>query len=106
MPTMNENSRAYRHHLFNRLVDCGVPDHLHEGLIEYFASHRPVGHFLTAVLSNDFLDACLRADPWTQFHLQGLAQFLVNYTPDTARGSPEKVNAWLKADEPVPEIYE
>ncbi|HXO84676.1 MAG TPA: hypothetical protein VN803_04040 [Gemmatimonadales bacterium] len=89
------------------MVQCHVPDYLHEGLIEYLASRRPVGHFLTAVLSNDLMEASVRADPLTRYFLVDVVLFLVNYAPATAWGSADKVSAWLAAvDEPVPEVFE
>jgi hypothetical protein len=101
------DGRTYRKHLFDRMVQCQVPDHLHEGLIEYLASRRPVGHFLTAVLSNDLMETCVRADPFVRSHIADVVMFLVNYASAAAWGSPAKVNAWLEAyPEPVPEVFE
>jgi hypothetical protein len=98
---------TYRRHLFHRLVDCNVPEHLHEGLIEYLAARRPVGHFLTAVLSNDLTEAALRADLFVRPYIADVVRFLVNYAPASCWGSKQAVAAWLNApSEPVPEIFE
>ena len=101
------DAARYRRHLRDRLADCAVPPHLHEGLVEYLAHRRPVGHFLTAVLSNDLTDACVRADPWTRAHIADVVQFLVNYAPANSWGSDKNVATWLASvSEPVPELYE
>jgi hypothetical protein len=98
---------VYRRHLFNRLIECDVPDHLHEALIEYIASRRPTGRFLTAVLSNDLIGAASRADPVSRAFLVNIVEFLVNYASADCWGSEQKVANWLAAyPEPVPEIFE
>jgi len=87
-------------------METGVPTSLHDGLTEYFAARRPVGSFLTAVLSNDFSQACLRADGANHYWLVEIARFLVFYVPSTAWGSPAAVDAWLADPRRVPEPFE
>lgn len=41
----------------------------------------PVGHFLSAVLKNDFMEACGRADNTNKKVLPIYAMFLYNYAP-------------------------
>ena len=41
----------------------------------------PIGHFLTAVLKNDFVEACGRADSVNQLLLPMYALFLYNHVP-------------------------
>jgi len=96
----------YRAHLRQRLRESTVPEGLHEGLIEYFAARRPTGGFLTAVLENDFKQACVRADVINRYYLRELALFLFNFCPAPAWGSPDAVSAWLRDPDPVPEIFE
>jgi hypothetical protein len=96
----------YRAHLVRRMLDSGVPHHVHEGLREYIAARRPVGGFLTAVLSNDLLEACVRADEINQRCLTAIVHFLHAYAPAPCWGSPEKVTAWLTDPDPPPEVYE
>jgi hypothetical protein len=91
----------YRKHLRDRLMQVGIPFHLWEGLVEYLSDRRPVGGFLTAVLSNDLTTASVRADPMVREHLVDVVLFLVNYAPADAWGSERKVAAWLAAPEPV-----
>lgn len=97
----------YRRHLFNRLVETNVPEHLHEGLIEYLATRRPMGHFLTAIVSNDLMEACMRAaDADTRWHIADIVMFLVNYAPANSWGSPNRVAEWLASTSPAPELFE
>jgi hypothetical protein len=99
-------SVAYQEHLTKRLVETGVPVTLHDGLRNYIAGRRPVGSFLTAVLSNDLAGAVVRADPGNKFALPEIVLFLHNYAPSPCWGSPEAVEAWLADPNPVPEIFE
>lgn len=96
----------YRAHLRRRLVETRVPVSLHEGLTEYIAARRPTGSFLRACLTNDFKEACVRADELNQPYLVEIARFLVFYVPSMAWGSPAAVDAWLKDPSPVPEPFE
>ena len=96
----------YRAHLRQRLVESIVPEHLHEGLIEYIAARQPCGQFLTAVLSNDLKDACAYADGISTVALKQIVWFLFNFAPGKCWGSPEVVAAWLADDAPVQEIFE
>lgn len=73
-----------------------VPEHLHEGLIEYIVDGRPVGGFLQAVLENDLLEAFGRADHESAAGLQNLCAFLYNDAPSACFGSPEFVRAWYE----------
>lgn len=96
----------YRTYLRRRLVECDVPEHLHKGLIEYVAARRPVGSFLTACLSNDLLDAAVRADDVSRPRLYTIAFFLLNYVTLQSWGSRQRVAAWLEDPEPAPEVFE
>ena len=96
----------YRAHLHQRLADSQVPAHLHEGLAEFIATRRPMGHFLTAVLSNDLKEACARADQESQRGLFAIVFFLHNYAPAPCWGSPAAVEAWLADPEPPRMVFE
>lgn len=73
-----------------------VPEHLRAGLMAHVMTGRPVGGFLTAVLSNDLLEAVNRADDQSFPALPKIMKFLYNYTPGPCWGSREKVDAWRK----------
>lgn len=102
----SETLPTYRARLLQRLIESGVPENLREGLQEYIAIRRPVGGFLTAVLSNDLGGACGRIDVDARPHLFDVVFFLYNYAPAMCWGSPEKVAAWLTDLNPAPEIFE
>lgn len=81
--------------LEERLIKAGVPEHLRSGLVCYLLHHIPPGHFLTAVLENDLMEAMGRADELSLVGLFSLVSFLYNDAPSGAWGSPAKVRAWL-----------
>lgn len=98
---------AYRTHLEHWLATSDVPAHLHSGLVHYIGDRRPVGGFLTAVLSNDLKEAVARAaDPATQASLPRIVFFLYNHAPGPCWGSAADVEAWLADSEPPPETFE
>jgi hypothetical protein len=84
-----------REELAKRAVEMDIPVHMINSLVEYIMVGRPVGHFLTAVLSNDLKEACNRADEENQKRLYEYVAFLYNYTPTTCWGSPDKVITWM-----------
>lgn len=83
--------------LATALVECGVPEHDHWGLIHYILDGIPPGHFMTAVLSNDLKEACSRADEENQSKLWNIVYFLYNNAPIACWGSSTAVNAWLSS---------
>ncbi len=54
------------------------------------------GHFTTAVLCGNFLEAVGRADQESFAALRTIARWVYNDMPHSAQGSPEKVRAHLK----------
>ena len=72
------------------------PTWIRGSLIRYYDDHIPVGHFLTAVLSNDLFGAMARADQRNRANLHNICQFIYNNFPVGTYGTPEKVKAWLK----------
>jgi hypothetical protein len=80
---------AYDNELWNKL-----PHHTAEALRFYIETGRPVGHFLTAVLSNDLYMAVNRADEENQKAIVDYIKWLVNYAPAECWGSPDHVKSW------------
>lgn len=80
--------------LMERMRDCGLPEHMHEGLLAYILVGRPVGHFLTAVLSNDLAEAVNRGDEKNQAALPNYIKFL-NYAPIGCWHSEAHVEQWM-----------
>jgi hypothetical protein len=52
------------------------------------------GSFLTAVLNNDLMGACIAADHLNQSLLYDYAKWLVNHAPSRCYGSRVNVVAW------------
>ena len=62
----------------------------------YLFSGVEPGHFLTAVLTNNLLDSCNRADDENILLLPNYIKFLYNCVPGNAWGSAEAVTAWIE----------
>lgn len=80
------------------LAEYAVPEHLHEGLLNYFERHRPTGGFLRAVLENDMASAVVRADAVSLAGLRDLLLFLVNEAPQGSWGTADRVSRWLAVE--------
>lgn len=72
-----------------------IPEHCRDGLDAYLGEGRPVGHFLTAVLSNDLAAAAGRADDENRPRLADYVRFLYSYAPAGSWGSPKAVKDWI-----------
>lgn len=83
-----------RQHYLQRLAARGVPEHLHEGLIDYFTKGLLPGDFLRAVLNNDFVETIRRGDEVSLAHLPQIAEFMHFDAPPWAWGNHGRVLAW------------
>ena len=72
-----------------------IPEHMIGAVLRYFNDHSMPGDFLCALLVNDFMAACRRADDKNMAALPAWAAFLYNEAPSKAYGSPKKFKAWL-----------
>jgi hypothetical protein len=73
-----------------------LPAHMRGGMqrwIEHGHNSRP-SSFLSAVLSNDLMDALGRADDINSHALPAYATYLYNYAPSGCFGSKAKFEAW------------
>lgn len=77
-----------------------VSDEMLEALNAYAEHGRPVGDFLTAVLANDLMEACGRADDYNLPNLPAFSAWVYNECPSPAHGSREKVRAWIAKHAP------
>lgn len=81
------------------MVSYGIPEHCRDGLAGYLTGdYKHVGHFLTALLSNDLKETFARADDENQLAIQNYIGFLYSKAPSVAWGSPERVRGWLARD--------
>ena len=80
-----------------QMYGLGIPEHMIRGTLSYFNEHLHPGGFLRAVLANDFMMACVRADEKNLAALFAWASLLYNEAPNGSYGSPAKVKAWLES---------
>lgn len=73
----------------------GIPEHMIGGLVRYIVHGIPPGSFLTAVLSNDLMEALGRADDVNRYCLHRYGQFLYSVAPSGCFRSPEAFDAWV-----------
>lgn len=72
-----------------------IPAHMHQAIRDYVLHGYQPGSFLTALLSNDFMEAAGRADAENGNHLRGWALLFYNNVPHGCYGSPEAVATWI-----------
>jgi len=85
-----------------KMFEYGIPEYMHGSLIRYFEKHYQPGHFLTAVLENDLMEAIARADETNVQCLKAYAMWLYNQAPGRASGAwgtPEAVAKWIANEE-------
>lgn len=75
-----------------------IPPHMWGGVQRYMINRIPPGSFLTALFSNDLMEAFGRADDENAMHMRRYCQFLYNHAPRGSYGSPELVRAWLNPE--------
>lgn len=79
-----------------------LPDYMQSAARRYVENRLPPGHFLTAVLSNNLVDAVLCADLTNRARLVDYAFWLYHELPGNCWGDPETVAQWL-AGPPIAE---
>jgi len=72
-----------------------LPPHMQAGARLYVEQGVEQGDFLTAVLSNDLVKACSRADEINIHEITSWASWLYNEAPAACWGSIGKVKAWI-----------
>lgn len=87
---------ADRETLLKKAAMCGIPDYMIHSVIAYILEGRAVGHFLTAVFSNDLKEACNRADEENAKKIYNYVSFLYNNAPIGCWGSPDSFKRWLE----------
>lgn len=75
-----------------------IPPYMWGGVKRYMVDRIPPGDFLTALFSNDLMDAFGRADDENSANMRRYCQFLYNYAPRGSYGSREAVRAWLNPE--------
>lgn len=72
-----------------------LPEHMQDGMRLYIERGIEGGSFMMAVLCNDLMGACGRADHINRERLFDYCNFLYNEAPSSCWGSSEKVEAWI-----------
>lgn len=72
-------------------------DYMADGMRLYLEHGIGPGSFMTALLCNDLMGACGRADLQNRAALFAWAQWLYNYAPSGSYGSRENVREWMKS---------
>ena len=73
-----------------------IPGRMREALARYVCLHIQPGHFLMALLANDFMEVMARGDSENIAALRSYATLLYNHVPVECYGSRQQVKAWLK----------
>ena len=76
-----------------------IPPYMWGGVERYMVNRIPGGSFLTALFSNDLMEAFARADDENGENMRRYAQFLYNYAPRGSYGSAANVRDWLHPQE-------
>lgn len=75
-------------------LDSNVPEHLREGIENWIERGITPGSFLRAVIRNDLMAACLRADELSYLHMRGVIRWFVQYAPNGSYGSDKVFSNW------------
>lgn len=87
---------ACRHTHEQLIIACKkIPHHMMEALYFYVWYYAPIGDFMTALMSNNFIELVGRADEENIRYLTTWAEVIYNLLPSACHGSSEKVQAWL-----------
>lgn len=78
-----------------RMSYHGVPAYMADGIYLYLTEYIAPGDFLSALLSNDFMQSVGRADSENIRSLKEWACFLYNEMPANSFGSPDNFRHWL-----------
>ncbi len=73
-----------------------IPESTLESLVMYAEHGIPTGGFLEAVLSNDLMGACGRADQHNRAALADICQFVYMEMPAPCHGSRERFREWVQ----------
>lgn len=89
------DEKSLKNEYKRKLVEYGIPGHMHKGYINYILYGTPGGSFLQAILTNDFIGAFDCADEKNQAMMKNHANFLYNVAPMAAIGSRENYYRWI-----------
>ena len=73
-----------------------LPNYMRNGARLYIEEGVRPGSFMTALLSNQLMEAFGRADETNQFAMVTWVRFLYNEAPGGCYGSPQHFENWIK----------
>lgn len=76
-----DNARGLMPETYFMAEDLGYISMCMEHIVKWYYEDYPLGHFLTAVVQNDFRKACTRADDINRKALYLYALFMYNKVP-------------------------
>ena len=71
-----------------------IPESTLETLQAWIKSARPMGHFCTAVVTNNLSEAVSRGDPENRAALVPIVFWMCQNAPISSWGSPEALQVW------------
>jgi hypothetical protein len=74
--------------------EAELPEHMVRALKRYVSHGDDPGNFLRAVLANDLISACDKADSINIKLLPQYARYMYNNMPAGSWGSTERISAW------------
>jgi len=80
-----------------------VPPHAKISIDLYIDEGYDVCGFLYAVLTNDLMEAAIRADQLNRANLADICAYLLNYAPDDCYGSANNCFTWIALHQDKPE---
>ncbi len=72
----------------------GIPEYMIGGVVGHVFNGTPTGDFLTAVFSNNLMEAAVRADDTNLAKLPAYCRFMYNECEPKCYGSPANVKRW------------
>ncbi len=84
------------------LVQYGIPEHMHNGVVLYILHRIDPGHFMVALMSNDLKEAFGRADQDNIAAMFNWVKWFYNEAPNQCWGSAGNVRNWLSQSKVLP----
>lgn len=72
-----------------------IPGYMYTGIINYIVDRIEPGDFLSSILRNDLMGACVYADDTNLGLLPVYVSFFYNEAPTACWGSKENIQEWL-----------
>lgn len=93
---MNETTNRQTERHIEKIVQAAPTDQeaMLDGIYQYFSTGQVYGHFLTALLTNDFARTVTSADSHNSERISEWAIWLWNDVPRNAWGSTKTVDAY------------